>query len=217
MTGPGKDSTIAARVPHEFREELEAKVDEFRKAGIGYPDGRQADLSYVIRIGLRAYLDSRAAMRPGLEGGLFATVRDGGGWTGPGVPVAPATSDEALPGLGDLDVPSHTDGPETEKLAAAAAWPASGNSRRRIVNALYSRGGDAVNGEGYTADELIVELRMYSAQRRLHDLKRGGWVEVAHDAEAEGPVRRKTRRGAWADVYVLTPAALERRRAEGKR
>jgi hypothetical protein len=56
------DKTIAARVPAEFRDELDARVDDLTAAGIRYPDGRPADLSYVIRVGLRAYLDGRVSL-----------------------------------------------------------------------------------------------------------------------------------------------------------
>lgn len=51
------DKTIAARVPAEFRAELDQRAAELAAAGVHYPDGRPADLSYVIRIGLRSYLD----------------------------------------------------------------------------------------------------------------------------------------------------------------
>lgn len=207
MSGPGKDSTIAARVPHELRDELEAKRDEFRKVGIGYPDGRPADLSYVIRVGLRAYLDSRAELHPEADRrGLFApTVEPPRGDGGDAI--------EALAAVDDLAVPSHADGPETERLAAAYAWPRAGSSRWKIIEHLLE-----VGHAGATSDELVRDLRMYSAQRRLHDLKRGGWVEVDQVVNEETDElvdrRRKTRQGAYADVYVLSSAAKARIAAE---
>jgi hypothetical protein len=93
---------------------------------------------------------------------------------------------------------SHRDGPQTERLAAAMTWPRAGTGRRRVIEALAAAG-----DTGRTFDELIVELAMYSAQKRLHDVKRAGW--------AVGTGRtRDTRTGAPAEVYVLSEAAAVR-------
>lgn len=202
MSGQGKDATIAARVPHELRTELEAKRDELRAAGVHYPDGREADLSYVIRVGLRSYLDlgvARAGAMPPAD--LTAVSRET---------------------LGRLDgrPRAHHDGPETARIAAALAWPAAETARRKVLEAIAKAGVD-----GRTSDELVVELRMFSAQRRLHDLKRGGWVRpkmgLALDTKGgvvrtAKPVRRLTRHKRPADVYVLTAAAEAALDREGR-
>lgn len=118
--------------------------------------------------------------------------------------------------LGGLDhAPrSHRDGPDTEKQAAAHAWPRAGNKRRELLEVIRN-----AEPAGITSDEAVLAIG-YSGQRRLHDLKAGGWVEpdvTTDDAGNMIPRRRKTRRGAWADVYRLTPAALERLKAEARR
>lgn len=111
--------------------------------------------------------------------------------------------------LGSLDTapPSHSRGPATEKTAAAHAWPRAGTKRRELLGYVYAAG-----DRGVTSDEATTVIG-YSGQRRLHDLKAGGWVEVLTDENGQ-PVRRNTRRGAPADVYVLTPAARAELRAE---
>lgn len=182
MSGQGKDATIAARVPTELRTAMEAKRDQLRAQGVHYPDGREVDLSYVIRVAVAEFV------------GLAAT------------PLV-----AALTGLDDPP-PARSDAPDTSKMAAAAAaaWPTARNSRRRVLEAIASAG-----DEGRTSDELVVQLSMFSAQRRLHDLKRGGWVVVAH-GDGGKPRRRKTRHDSWADVYVLSPAAKKKLNDEGK-
>lgn len=195
MSGQGKDATIAARVPRELRDELEAKRDELAAAGVHYPDGRPVDLSYVIRVGLRHYLDEP-----------------------PGPLAAEGAVSRETP-LGRLDTRprAHRDGPETGRIAAALAWPGAESSRRKVLDAVRRAG-----AEGRTSDELVVELRMFSAQRRLHDLKRGGWVRPRQEGVNEGgkfiirPVRRLTRHKRPADVYVLTAAAEVRLANEGR-
>lgn len=102
---------------------------------------------------------------------------------------------------------AHTGGPATERDAARFAWPTANNAKRELLEHLRRLG-----GAGVTSSE-AVELVGYSGQRRLNDLKHGGWVEVLHDRDGQ-PVRRKTPRGAWADVYVLTPAAHRALEAE---
>lgn len=72
------DSTIAARIPVEFRAELEQRVGELTRAGVHYPDGRPPDLSYLIRVGLRYYLD--AAPNEKLRAEVSDALADAG-WT----------------------------------------------------------------------------------------------------------------------------------------
>jgi hypothetical protein len=92
----------------------------------------------------------------------------------------------------------HRDGPDTERAAAALAWPRAGNSRHRILRALQQAG-----DEGRTFAELERELGMFSARQRLNDLKAGGWTLT------DGRTRL-TPRGAPAEVHVLSLAARER-------
>lgn len=105
-----------------------------------------------------------------------------------------------VPALGSLDAEplSHRDGPATERVAAAIAWPGARAGNRRVLEALLAAG-----DHGATFDELIVSLGMYSAQKRLHDVKRAGW------AVGTGRVR-DTRTGTPAEVYVLSDHARAR-------
>lgn len=203
MSGQGKDDTIAARVPHDLRAELEARRDELARAGVHYPDGRPVDLSYVIRVGLRAFLDGVVTLD-----GLRHNAMYGPGYGDPGRMAEALTAKPR----------AHTDGPDTAKIAAALAWPTAEGNRRRVLLAVANAG-----SEGRTADELVTGLRMYSAQRRLHDLKRGGWVRPKRrpgDTRKGEPltvtVKRETRHGRPAEVYVLTAAAETRLAAEGR-
>jgi hypothetical protein len=108
---------------------------------------------------------------------------------------------------------AHAGDPETSHRAAVAAWPRANTDRHRALELLY-----AAHPLGMTGDELDVELEAkgsapYSGRRRLSELKGAGWVKVRR---AHGPsavfenVRRRTRTGAEADVYVLTDKARAR-------
>lgn len=122
--------------------------------------------------------------------------------------------------LGSLDEApaSHHGDPNTSRRAAKDAWPRANTQRRIVLGLLHASG-----ARGLTGDELNEKLGGVGAsyqngQRRLSDLKRGGWVDERRDSHAvpladneqagpTGRVDRKTRAGAWARVYVLTAAA----------
>jgi hypothetical protein len=87
---------------------------------------------------------------------------------------------------------AHSDGPETAKVAAAKNAGRAGSQKHRVFLAIAAAG-----SHGRTFDELRTELNMYSAQKRLHDLKLGEWVEPNGQ-------RRPTATGTPAEVYVLS-------------
>lgn len=178
-----RDANLAARVPLDVRTAVEARVADLRRNGVHYPDGREVDLSYVVRRALRRELD---------------------------LPVAPLL---VGPDLGPLDhAPrSHTGDPSTSRQAAAAAWPRANTQRRKALELIAQadprppRGYAALTRVGTTGDELDTALGGYNGRRRLSELKVGGWVEaLIVDGQ---PVHRNTRNGSPAVVYVLTAAA----------
>lgn len=176
----GRELTIAARVPATLRAELEEVRDELNRRGERRTDGGAIDLSVVIRRACADYVDR--TLGRAAAGALGA------------LELKPAT---------------HRNGPATERMASHAAWPGAKSQRRRALKLLERAGND-----GMTGDELDVALEakgggVYDGRRRLSELKGGGWAEVALDVNRE-PVRRRTRRRQWADVYVLTGAALMR-------
>jgi hypothetical protein len=97
----------------------------------------------------------------------------------------------------------HSDDPNTSIAAALFNYPRVGTQRWRVLWEIVAAGSD-----GRTSDELVVKLSMYSAQRRLHDLKRGGWVTGTGRTRA-------TRRGAQAEVYVASEKLLAYLQQEG--
>lgn len=94
---------------------------------------------------------------------------------------------------------AHSEGPDTAKAAAAANAGRSGSQKHRVFLAIGAAG-----YEGRTFDELRRELDMYSAQKRLHDLKLGEWVAPRDDG-----AKRPTETGALAEVYVLSNKGRE--------
>ena len=176
-----RDTTIAARVTHDLRTDLEAA-----QALAG-----DHDLSDTIRRLLRTAVDLELAGQPPAPGGLSRPTS--------GLIGSAATNTTGLSNL-DAQPRSHRHGPATEHAAAQFTWPRAGTGRRALLAELELR------VDGITSDEAVQRCG-YSAQRRLHDLKAGGWVQVALDEHGQ-PRRRKTRRGAFADVYILTPAAI---------
>lgn len=190
MSGQGKDATIAARVPVELRRELEAKRDELAAAGVHYPDGRPADLSYVIRVGLRHYLDE---------------------------PPGPLAAERADLGRLDGRPAAHVDDPDTSRQAAYDTWPRANSQRLRALELLQQAGARGMTGDqldvalgGYNGRRRLSELKAGGwVQERRH--YKGG--PLVPDREQTGPrpygdpIDRKTRSGAWARVYVLTAAA----------
>lgn len=193
-----RNASIAARVPQDLRDELEARVDELKARGATYDGGRPVDLSYVVRHALR-YALGRAVFHdldrpPSVDAGSIG---------------------DRLTPLAELAAPAaHSNGTETERLAARDAWPRAESQARKVLELVDRRSPPQPDArDGVTSDEAVAEVG-YSAQRRLHDLKRGRWVEPL---ELDGQrVRRRTRRGALADVYVLTAAARRELRAEAR-
>lgn len=201
MTPAVKDVTIAARVAPDLRADLEAVA-----AKLG-----DKDLSIVIRRACAEYADKVLERGDAGPGGLLDPVE-----------VAARNGLAAGPlGLATLNGSprAHVNGPATSKEAAAAAWPRANTQRRRAVELLL-----ATDPRGMTGDELDAELGGYNGRRRLSELKAGGWVEplrvrvATRDVGTEfAPLRRKTRNGAYAEVYVLTAAARVRLADESKR
>lgn len=91
---------------------------------------------------------------------------------------------------------SHAIDPGTSRRAAALNAPRAGTQRGQCLAAIAAAG-----EHGATWDELEVTLGMYSAQKRVSELKLTGWIEPSG--------RRPTRRGALAEAYVLTAKARE--------
>lgn len=199
------ESTVAARVPAEFRAEIERRVEELRAAGVHYPDGREVDLSYVLRVGLRHYLDGDGSTVIRLDAGRFFGE-------------ASAIQGDRLGNL-NREPASHAGDPGTSRAAARNAWPRANSDRHRALDLLFAAG-----ARGMTGDELDIELGGYNGRRRLSDLKAAGYVHVKRErsklAQATGGAitnaQRKTRTGAWADVYVLSAEAEVRVRDERK-
>lgn len=183
---PLRDVTIAARVPLSLRTDLEALRDEFAGRGELRADGGPLDLSVVIRRACAEYVDRN--LRNARPGTL-----------------------ESLAGRPR----SHRGGPITEQEAAEGAWPRANTQRRRALELVRDAG-----NEGRTGDELdeLLAAGVYNGRRRLSELKAAGWVEVRRHLTVDGyvPIRRKTRAGHAAEVYVLTPAARIRLAEEDK-
>lgn len=99
---------------------------------------------------------------------------------------------------GKLDAPDEnalggfTSDSETSRKAALDNYPRSGSQRYRCLVAIAKSG-----IAGRTFDELRQELDLYSADRRLSELKDGGWIE-------SNGQERKTQHGSDAVVYILT-------------
>jgi hypothetical protein len=212
------DSTIAARVTAELRNDLEAHVARLRGLGVHYPDGREVDRSFVIRQALRAYLDGEARLEPGREPGLFDSTDRGEGrlrWE----PLAgPGTARRA--------------DPETAKAAARQDPGRKGSQRRRALEAF-----EAAGAKGLTTDQVVVELTPAphnGVARRVTDLLQAGLIEPIPREPAmygddtrppdviESPwVTRETRTGTPAMVWRITGQGLVElgkvRRAEAER
>lgn len=236
-----KDATIAARVPLDLRADLELVAHEWRRAGVTYPDGRPADLSYVIRLGTRRLADEAIVRRDG-EGRdptRPGEVRPPGELAGD--PSASVDALRLLPGNGntavavDLDniaTRAHRNDPATAKSSAEAVAPRAG-SQRRIVLEAFERAGN----RGLTADEADHNLACratvaapWSGQRRTSELLKAGLLEPRTDrpqADDEevgdglntggDTVTRRTRSGHQATVYRITGdglLALTRKRRE---
>lgn len=178
MSGPGKDTTIAARVPADLRRDLEECVGRLAVRGVHYPDGRPPDLSYVIRVACRLYAN-RELGRPELE--LVAL---------------------------DAEPRSRSRGPATSRRAARNAWPRARSQRRRALELIAEQGPVGMTGDeldrrlgGYNGRRRLSELKAggWVRVKELGKRVEGRMVWT--------PERRATRLGAKADVYVLTPAA----------
>lgn len=180
------DVALSARVPRTLRAEVLA---EQARAG---DEAISDTVRRLLRLGLGAVRSTVAFEAAEAAGGA---LREPDGTRRPLTPVA------------DLHPRTHSPGAATEHHAARYAWPRVGSKLRELIGYIYSSG-----ERGVTSDEAVVAIG-FSGQRRLHDLKRGGWVIVALD-ETGAPIRRETRRGALADVYVLSAAALERVRGD---
>lgn len=199
-----RDVTIAARVPLALRTDLEAVLEELRRQGRHKVDGGELDLSAVIRI-------AAGELRDRVLGGRGELLTYSSVETSARLLPDPEGDAARRLRLGSLDgkPATHRRGTETERMASHAAWPRATSQRRRALELLEAAGND-----GLTGDELDVALERqgggtYDGRRRLSELKAGGWVEAARDVN-RAPIRRRTRRGQWADVYVIAPAAVIR-------
>jgi hypothetical protein len=94
---------------------------------------------------------------------------------------------------------SHSDGPDTEKIAALRTWPRAMSGRSKILMELYRTRHDARTGRTWW--ELQEEMPMRSAQPRVSDLFLGGWI-------VESGITRPTDTGSPANAYVLSDRAL---------
>jgi hypothetical protein len=84
----------------------------------------------------------------------------------------------------------HRGDAQTSVQAALRNYPRSGSQKAKVLEALRRYPG------GLTYEELQDITGIRSAQQRLSDLKRDGFVRPSGE-------RRLTRRGVLADVYVL--------------
>jgi len=94
----------------------------------------------------------------------------------------------------------HARNSETSRLAAVAI--AQDTCRLRVLVKKIIRWSEV----GLTCDELeeIAEMRHQTASARINELRNRGDIQPLLDAEGK-PVRRKTRSGRLATVYVATP------------
>jgi hypothetical protein len=82
--------------------------------------------------------------------------------------------------------------PSTSREAALGNYPKSGSQRHEILLALFKAG-----SHGLTFDEAREQLDIYSTDRRLDELVKGGWAERTERTRA-------TSRGAEAIVYTIS-------------
>jgi hypothetical protein len=183
------DTTIAARIPLDLRQELEDEVARRRRAGELRPSGEPIDLSTVVRQALREHAETAAGRPPG---GVLVVGRQAG------------LLDNSRPGS------RHRDAGNTERAAALKVAARAGTQRRLALEAF-----EAAGDHGLTADEVAVKLAprpLHSLARRVTDLLQGGLIEP-HPHESEEwrgvvPATRRTRAGAQATVYRITGAGL---------
>jgi hypothetical protein len=195
------DSTLAARVPAELRDAVEAKRDELRGAGVHYPDGREVDLSFVLRVALSRYVGVH-------DGGLLEVDVDAA--SPDQLRQAAALLEDGQPGTARKH-----DRP-TAKRAASTVAGRAGTQRRRALELF-----EVVGARGLTTDEVCAELDdcpVNGVARRVTDLLQGGLIEEVYAAggrvAGEGramhgdPVMRKTRHGSFAQVWRITGEGL---------
>lgn len=177
------DTTIAARVPLDLREDLEADVAARRARGELRPNGEPIDLSTVVRLALRAWVDHLASDFTGVgfrrqSGLLDANGRGGSHHRGAG---------------------------QTEVRAALKQAGRAGGQRRRALECF-----EAAGERGLTADEVAVKLApapLHSLARRVTDLLQGGLIEPVAK-HPDGIWTRLTRAGAQANVYRISGAGV---------
>ena len=113
--------------------------------------------------------------------------------------------------LGALDERprSHRGDPDTSGDAARKAWPRANTQRREVLRLLHEAGPRGLTGDEINEAVQGVGTSYQNGQRRLSDLKRGGWACERRDENGVA-IERRTRAGAWARVYVLSAAARNR-------
>jgi hypothetical protein len=91
------------------------------------------------------------------------------------------------------------DAAETQRLAAAAAYPMTGTCRRRVLDAIIFAG-----EKGATDEQLQrwLDLNPSTERPRRVELVEGGWIE-------DSTIRRATLSGRSAVVWTLTDAGLQ--------
>lgn len=180
------DTTIAARIPLDLRQELEDEVSRRRAAGELRPGGEPIDLSTVVRQALREHAEAAAGRPPG---GVHVVGRQAG------------LLDNGRPGA------QHRDAGNTERAAALKVAARAGTQRRLALEAF-----EAAGERGLTADEVAVKLAprpLHSLARRVTDLLQGDLIEPrAGDTEPGPLLTRTTRAGSAAQVYRITGAGL---------
>lgn len=106
-----------------------------------------------------------------------------------------------------LDAPTlvaSLDASATSLQAAERALPKSGSRRRALVNILRHR-----PALGCTDDELevLLNLRHQTVSAARRTLVIDGWIQPMRTREGT-PIVRRTRTGAEAQVWTLTPGAF---------
>lgn len=96
--------------------------------------------------------------------------------------------------------------PDTSREAALVNYPHSGSQREALLWMVHDAG-----ERGLTFDEARA-LGLYAADRRLPELRRGGWIEPKmlpglEPGDRPDESKRQTRHGADATVYILTDRA----------
>lgn len=187
---PARDATVAARVPHDLRADLEK---------IAARDG--LELSLVIRRILRAGADRElngdVTVLAGADG-LFSstgTARRRGTPTelAAALKVAPRVGTARFNALAAFELAGHRGHTPDEVCALLEPAPVNGTARR-VTDLAQAHAIEPLRLVGATAGPRATAANV---QRPL--------ARDEHVLENTDAVVRKTRAGAWAHVYVITP------------